>query len=398
MPFLIKDTIKENKNQIIKFCQDLVRIPTQNPPKENYTKLVERIKKELDNQFNCKIYSKNNKPNLVVKWNVGGKKTIHINSHYDVVPAKGNWKTEPFDPKIINNKIYGRGAADCKSNICVSIYAVKLMKKLALKPASNVELSFTCDEESGGFDGMGFLVKNKLIKPDYAIVADGPTEGINNAHKGALALNITVIGKPSHAGWPHRGKNAFITACKLAEKLDELNLKYKHIKSKCDTKEEIEKHPSIVVGGKAEGGAKFNQVNGEFSFTIDRRIIPEENMKNVKNEILKVINEFKAKNKEFTIRTEDLLEAKPSFTSKNSKISQVLSDAIKKVSKKKPDFYLFPAFLDMRYIVNDLKTECVNYGTKGANQHGDNEYVEIDSIFENIEVFIELLLDKRLNS
>ncbi len=232
----IKNTIKENKNQVIRFCQDLVKIPTQNPPKENYNQIIERIKKELGNQFDCKIYYENTKPNLIVKWIIGGKKTIHINSHYDVVPAKGDWKTEPFDPQIQDNKIYGRGSADCKSNICVSIYAIKLMKKINLEPSCNVELSFTCDEESGGFDGMGSLVKNKIISPDYAIIADGPVKGINNAHKGVLALNITVIGKSSHAGWPHKGKNAFIIACKLAEELDKLNLKYKDIKSKCDSK------------------------------------------------------------------------------------------------------------------------------------------------------------------
>ncbi len=393
----INKKIKNEKDNILNFTKSLIRIPTQNPPGENYDKIVDLIKKELKlEDFEMKIYSKNNKPNLVVRWNVGAKKTLHINGHYDVVPVTSNWKFKPFEPSIHNGKLFGRGAKDMKSGLGTMVYAVKIMKELNLKPACNIELSFTCDEESGGIDGAGFLVKNKLVKPDYAIIMDGSSDEINNAHKGVLALEITVIGKSYHASLPQKGINAFTGACTLAEELDRLNLKLLKIKSGCDTKEKIEKSPTLVLGGVTKGGNKFNTIPGKFSFTIDRRIIPEESIKNAKKQIGGVISKFKKKNPKYKIEIKTLLEAEPSYIDKNSKIIKIFYYSVKKVRNKPPIYTLTPGFLDMRFFANDAKIPCLNYGVGGANIHGDDEFAYVNDIFDNIKILIHTVLNPEL--
>ncbi len=387
------------KSEMVEFTKKLVKIRTENPPGKNYGELVSAIKKLADaSGFETKIYGKSGKPNLVITWNVGSKHTLHINGHYDVVPAVGAWKHAPFEPVIEDGKLFGRGAADSKSNICAVIYAAKAMKELGMKPACNLELSFTCDEESGGVDGLGYLVAEKLVKPDFAIVADGPVRGINNAHKGVLALKITVVGKSAHAAWPQRGVNAFLGAGKLAIELNGLNTKLGKVKSRCDTSEEVEKSPTIVPGGRAEGGVKFNSVPGEFSFTIDRRIIPEEKISDAKDELLAAINAFSRKNPEYGVIIETILEAKPSFADKNCKISKALSRSIKSVKGEAPNYYLLPGFLDMRYLVNEAKIDCVNYGTAGGNEHGVDEFVYADSILDLVKIFVLTAMDKELEA
>lgn len=397
MADIIKQKIDERQGMILDFVKSLIRIPTQNPPGENYDKIVDRIKEELKSDgLEIITYSKNNKPNLVVRWNVGSTKTLHINGHYDVVPVTPNWTHSPFEPVIEDGKLFGRGSSDMKSDLATIVYSVKILRELKLKPACNVELSFTCDEESGGIDGLGYLVNQKLIKPDYALVMDGMNDAINNAHKGVLALEITVIGKSSHAAWPQRGINAFIGACKLSEKLNDLNRKLSKIKSKCNTKEKIEKSPTLVLGGVAKGGSKFNTVPGEFSFTVDRRIIPEENINFAKKQIDDVIDKFKKTNPEYGIKIKTLLEAEPAFTDKNSKIAKVLFNSIKSVKGHKPKFSLLPGFLDMRFFVNDAKIPCVSYSVSGEHAHGDDEFVYISTIFENIRILCSTILDKEL--
>ncbi|MCK5476293.1 MAG: M20/M25/M40 family metallo-hydrolase [Candidatus Aenigmarchaeota archaeon] len=274
-------------------------------------------------------------------------------------------------------------------------YSIKILRELKLKPACNIELSFTCDEESGGIDGTGYLVNQKLIKPDYALVMDG-NDRIANAHKGVLALEITVIGKSCHAAWPQRGINAFIGGCKLSEKLNELNQKLSKIKSKCNTRETIEKSPTLVLGGVVKGGSKFNTLPGEFSFTIDRRIIPEENIKDAKKQIEEIIDKFKKTNPEYGIKIKTLLEAEPAFTDENSKISKILFNSIKNIKGHKPEFSLLPGFLDMRFFINDAKIPCVSYSVSGNNAHGDDEFVYISTIFENIRILCSVILDKEL--
>ncbi len=397
MADIINKKIEEKQGVILEFVKSLIRIPTQNPPRENYDKIVDRIKEELKSEgLEISTYSKNNKPNLVVRWNVGSTKTLHINGHYDVVPVTPNWTYNPFEPIIKDGKLFGRGAKDMKSSLGVMVYSIKIMQELKLMPACNVELSFTCDEESGGIDGTGYLIDQKIIKPDYALVLDGPTDIITNAHKGVLALEITVTGKSVHAAWPKRGINAFIGTCKLSMELNNINVKLSKIKSKCNTKEDIEKSPTLVLGGVASGGTRFNAVPGEFSFTVDRRIIPEENIKAVKRQIADVIDKFKKANPEYKINIKTLLETEPDFSNENSKISKALFKSIKNVRGQKPTYCLSSGFSDMRFFVNHAKIPCVSYDVGGENSHGDDEFVYISSIFENIKILISTILDKEL--
>jgi len=390
----ISQKINEKKEEILEFAKSLIKIPTQNPPKENYKKIVKLLQEKLID-FELKVYSKNNKPNLVAFWNVGAKETLHINGHYDVVPATNNWDSNPFEPLVKDGKLFGRGSSDMKSSLAVMTYSFIILKELGVTPSINVELSFTCDEESGGQDGAGFLVNENKINPNYALCLDGPNQIINYAHKGVLALDVTVIGKATHAARPALGVNAFLGACKLAEKFDALNKKYITTKSECDTIDELDKSPSIAVGGLTKGGNKFNTIPGNFSFTIDRRIIPEENMDDVKKEIFDVSKQFEKERPELKVNTNMLLEAESALSDKQSKISILLCDSFKKIKNEEPKICMTSGFLDMRYFVNDAKIPCVNLGVKGSNIHGDNEYVEISSIYETINIISNLLLDNR---
>lgn len=394
----INKKIKERQGEILEFIKSLIRIPTQNPPGENYNKIVDKIKKELETEdLKISIYSKNNKPNLVVRWNIGSPKTLHMNGHYDVVPVTPNWTYKPFEPVEKDGKLFGRGAEDMKSSLGVMVYSIKIMRELKMVPACNIELSFTCDEESGGIDGLRYLIDQKIIKPNYALILDGPNDSIINAHKGVLALEITVIGKSAHAAWPQKGLNAFIGACKLSMELNDSNVKLSKVKSMCNTKEKIEKSPTIVLGGATKGGSKFNTIPGEFSFTIDRRIIPEENIEDVEKQINDAIDKFKKSNPEYKVNTKILLKADPAFSNENSKISKALFENIKNIRGRELSYSLLPGFLDMRFFVNNAKIPCVSYGIGGENAHGDDEFVYISTIFENIRILISTILDKELS-
>lgn len=394
----IDKRIEEKKEEIIEFTKSLIRIPTENPPGKNYTKIVDFIKKEFEKDpFYSNIYYKNNKPNLVIRWVVNSKKTLHINGHYDTVPATSNWKSDPFKPVIADGKLFGRGALDMKSGLSVMVYTLKIMSEMNCKPACNIELSFTCDEETGGIDGLGYLIKEKKINPDYALTVDGAVSEIINGSKGVLALEITVLGKSSHAGWPRDGINAFIGACKLSGKLDELNRGFSKIKTKVGTRKESEKSPTIVLGGKAAGGTKFNTVPDAFSFTVDRRIIPEEKMIDVRKQITEVIDEFRKNYPEYKVKIKTLLEAEPSYVDKNVKISRILYEAINKVKTTPPSYSIISGFLDMRYFINNAGIGCINYGAEGGNVHGDDEYVHINSIFENIRILADVMFNPELD-
>jgi acetylornithine deacetylase/succinyl-diaminopimelate desuccinylase-like protein len=104
-----------------------------------------------------------------------GKPTVLIYAHYDVQPVKeSEWDNPPFAPKVIEGKIFGRGASDDKSGVMITIWAIEAMLRTDGKLPVNVKYIFDGEEENGSPNFKNFINKNKdLLKADFALNADG---------------------------------------------------------------------------------------------------------------------------------------------------------------------------------------------------------------------------------
>ena len=125
----ILNAVQREKNNIVKLAKKLIDIPTVNPPGLNYEEFVDFLEQECQKsglktqrytvaqtalkKFGISGGSK--RINLIARWNRKSNKTLHINSHYDVVPATGNWQTNPFQAVVNNGKLFGRGSEDMKA-------------------------------------------------------------------------------------------------------------------------------------------------------------------------------------------------------------------------------------------------------------------------------------------
>jgi len=154
------------------------------------------------------------RPNLVVKV-CDGDRIIWIVSHLDVVP-EGDlslWKTPPFKAVVTNGKIYGRGAEDNNQSIVSSIFAGKVVSKLADKfnPDFGFGLVFVSDEETGSEYGIRYLLERGIFdRRDLVVVPDAGSERgdeIEIAEKGILWLRFKVYGIQSHASLPKLNAN-----------------------------------------------------------------------------------------------------------------------------------------------------------------------------------------------
>ena len=83
-----------------------------------------------------------------VDFGTDGKK-IGIIAHIDVVPAGEGWSYPPFEGRVVEGKLYGRGASDDKGPLVASLYAMKAIKDSGLPIKNHVRLLIGCDEESG---------------------------------------------------------------------------------------------------------------------------------------------------------------------------------------------------------------------------------------------------------
>ncbi len=88
---------------------------------------------------------------------------LWILTHLDVVPPGdlSKWTvTEPFKPVVKDGKVYGRGAEDNGQSLVASLYAVRAMMNLGIRPKRTVILAFVSDEETGSHYGVEWLIKN----------------------------------------------------------------------------------------------------------------------------------------------------------------------------------------------------------------------------------------------
>jgi succinyl-diaminopimelate desuccinylase len=277
----------------VHFLQELVRVPTDTPPGNNAPH-AERTA-ELLQAFGFaaekhavpaeKVMAAGMQSitNLIVRRHYGEGRTIALNAHGDVVPPGEGWTHAPYGGEVVDGKLYGRAAAVSKSDFASFTFAVRALESLGAALKGGVELHFTYDEEFGGELGPGWLLKNKLTKPDLLIAA-GFSYEVVTAHNGCLQMEVTVHGKMAHAAIPHTGVDALLAAVKILNALYAQNEIYSDMMSGFRGIQ----HPYLNVG-RIEGGTNTNVVPGRVTFKLDRRMIPEEKPADVEASIRHVI-------------------------------------------------------------------------------------------------------------
>lgn len=398
----------EYLNYALRTLFELVKIPTVNPPGENYeqaakllkakleeigieSELIEIPEEYLDGTYPYSPLHKG-KPRFIVYGKIqGNRKTLHINGHYDVVPPGDGWSYDPFTPKIVENRIYGRGTTDMKGGIATALAAMKYALDHELI-SYGLEVAFVPDEESGGM-GTRYLVEKVKVKPDYVIIPE-PTSHkmIGVGHKGFARGVITVLGKQGHASRPWSAVNAFEKACELVvDFLPRYWEVLKQRKTQFPVENDNSAHPSIALGGYAESSTKKdNTIPGEFYFSFDRRIIPEEDVNAVIKELREHFEEAASRvGVSIRINIKSLIEA--SATPIESPIVQLTAKSIQKCLGIEPILMLNAGRYDLVYY-RRIGIEGIAYGPGVRGQaHAINEYTTIDEIKNVLDVYINLL-------
>ena len=154
--------------------------------------------------------------------------TLVFAGHTDVVPTGplDQWHSDPFAPTERDGKLYGRGAADMKTSIAAFVVAVEEYLGAGHRPAGNLALLITSDEEGAAIDGtvkVVDLLEARGERLDYCIVGE-PTavdrlgDTIKNGRRGSLSGVLTVRGLQGHIAYPHLARNPIhLLAPALAE-------------------------------------------------------------------------------------------------------------------------------------------------------------------------------------
>ena len=174
-----------------------------------------------------------NRPNLITRLKgQGSAPPLLLYGHVDVVTtADQEWTHPPFEGKLVDNFIWGRGALDMKSGIAMMLSAVIRARAENLIPAGDIVLAMLCDEEAGGDYGAKYLVENHSDQFSGITYALGEFGGftrhvgpkrfypIQIAEKQTCWIKATARGPGGHGAQPMRGGSM----SKLADLLQQLD-------------------------------------------------------------------------------------------------------------------------------------------------------------------------------
>jgi succinyl-diaminopimelate desuccinylase len=401
---------KEIEKYTVDLLRDLISIETVNPPGLEYAECANLLGKHLEQLgFHVELVSipddyldkyypyapshRGNPRHIVLARKGAGSPVLHFNGHYDVVPAGAGWKKDPFKSVIEEGRIYGRGSSDMKGGIAAVIGCLKHVADSKLKLGGTIEVAFVPDEESGGA-GTRYLVDSKRTKPDYVIIAEPthpPIGGITIGHKGMVRGVVKVLGKQVHGSKPWQGENAFVKASLL---ISEFLKEYQPLLNSRATEHPVEfvegKHPTINLGGYAESlSRKDNIVPGEFTFSFDRRVIPEEDIDEVVKELERF---FQSAAQRVGARHEvKVLSAVPaSVTALDSKIVSVTSKCVKARLNVDPVATIDPGRNDAVFY-KKIGVEVVNYGPGTDTNHAPDEYTTIAELTSAVETYTDII-------
>ncbi|MDD2762876.1 MAG: ArgE/DapE family deacylase [Opitutaceae bacterium] len=401
--------LDRHRPDLIALLQKLVRIPTINPPGENYAAITALLTRELAAAglqarrlpVPSPAAQKRLQPELRThpRYNVlgfrdaGAAKTIHFNAHYDVVPAGGRWRHgSPFAPAVEGGWIYGRGTADMKGSIASLILALRALRATGARPRCNIEVSFTADEETDSLLGAGWLVDQTPLRADYAVVMEGGEgRAIGCGHNGVVWLNVVVHGKPAHGSMPDRGVNALEKMSALVLALE--GYKRRLVRRRFRTPDGRVMHPTINVGGvfAAGAGGKINTVPAEASFSIDRRVIATETVAAAERELRSFLAAAARRIPQCRITVEKVSENHPCFRDPAHPFFAAMAASVRRVRGGRPVFSVSTGFNDMHFFAEHLRVPTIGYGPVGFSPHAVDERARVADLVTAAKIYADLL-------
>ncbi|RDV84302.1 M20 family metallo-hydrolase [Ammonifex thiophilus] len=326
---------------------------------------------------------------------------LWILTHLDVVPPGDleKWtETSPFNPLLKEGKVYGRGSEDNGQSLVASLYAVRALMNLGLRPKRTFVLAFVSDEETGNRYGIEWLMKNHpelFRREDLVLVPDGGNrEGtfIEIAEKSLLWLKVKVEGKQVHGSTPHKGFNAFRVALDYARVLDQ------RLHEKFDVEDELFEYPISSFEptmGRSLSDAP-NIIPGEAEVVFDCRVLPcyrlDEILHEAETLARRLEGEYRRELGERTfprIKLEVLQQVESPATPSDSPIVKLLRRAIRELRGKEARVGGIGGGTFAAYF-RRLGIPAAVWGTFDELAHQPNEYARIDNLVEDAKVMAYL--------
>lgn len=414
----LQQAIDGKRDELIALTQELIRIPTLNPPGEFYRDICDYLDRRLKARgFQTELVRAYGTPgdsekyprwNIVARYEGGAGDCVHFNSHIDVVEVGSGWTHDPFGGALVDGKIYGRGACDMKGGLAASIIAAEAFIETFPRFAGSIEISGTADEESGGYGGVAYLAEKGFFSPQRVqhVIIPEPLnkDRVCLGHRGGWWAEIETFGEIAHGSMPFLGDCAVRHMGAVLDQFEtELFPAMAARRTDMPVVPEGARSSTMNInsihGGQAEQADDFTGlpahcVPDSCRIVIDRRFLVEENLEDVRGEVTDILNGLKLNRDKFDYALTELNHVLPSMTDQNSPIARTVAAEIETVMGKKAEFVASPGTYDQKHIdrIGKLKN-CVAYGPGILElAHKPDEYIGVDDMMDSVSVMARSLV------
>jgi len=405
--------ITGKRDDLIALTQDLIRIPTLNPPGRDYRLICEYLDKRLKGHgFQTELiraYGTPGDSEKYPRWNIVARREgsvagdcVHFNSHTDVVEVGAGWTRDPFGGELIDGKIYGRGACDMKGGLAASIIAVEAFPETCPDFAGAIEISGTADEESGGYGGVAYLAEQGYFDParvQHVIIPEPLNKDrVCLGHRGGWWAEIETFGEIAHGSMPFLGDCAVRHMGAVLDRFESdlfpaMSKRQTEMPVVPDGARSSTMNINSIHGGQKEQDDDFTGlpahcVPDSCRIVIDRRFLVEETLEQVRGEVSALLDGVKSDRPTFTYALRELNSVLPSMTDAHAPIVETVSAAIRDVLGKDAQHVASPGTYDQKHIdrIGKLKN-CIAYGPGVLElAHKPDEWIGVDDMIDSAKV------------
>ena len=204
---------RELEDDIVRFLLDLVRIPSFSGKEKT---VIERIATEMRNAGFAEVRC-DGLGNIIGR--IGdGPRLIAFDAHVDTVYAgdRDQWEFDPFQPRVKDGKVWGRGTVDQKGGLASMVYAGKIISDLGLQSGFTILFTGTVMEEDCEGLCWQHLVLKENIRPELVVITEPTNLNLYRGHRGRIEIDVNVRGRSCHGSAPERGDNAVYKISRIA--------------------------------------------------------------------------------------------------------------------------------------------------------------------------------------
>lgn len=414
----LKDAIDAERGQLITLTQDLIRIPTLNPPGQHYRDICDYIEARMARQgWSCELVRAKGSPGdceEYPRWNIVARKQgsasgdcVHFNSHHDVVEVGHGWTRDPFGAELDGDRIYGRGSCDMKGGLAASIIAAEAFLATHPNHRGSIEISATADEESGGYGGVAHLAgMGAFAHVDHVIIPEPlHKDRICLGHRGVWWAEIETHGRIAHGSMPFLGDSAVRHMGAVLQEMEAtlwplLAGKHTEMPVIPEGARSSTLNINSIHGGAREQADDYSGlpapcVPDRCRIVIDRRFLIEEDLTEVKAEVTALLEKVKAQRPSFRYEVKDLFEVIPSMTDKSAPVVSTTAKAIENVLGQQAGYVVSPGTYDQKHIdrIGKLKN-CIAYGPGILElAHQPDEWIGVQDMLDSAKVMALVLED-----